>query len=90
MRLLLVEDDREISRMLEGYLANENFDVVCAMDGEEAIRRFGGGFSDGLDGVGNLPCLIDPRPDASEPIHHLLVGGPGFGAARCFMEATLQ
>ena len=28
MRLLLVEDDREISRMLEGYLANENFDVV--------------------------------------------------------------
>ena len=44
MRLLLVEDDREISRMLEGYLANENFDVVCAMDGEEAIRRFDGGF----------------------------------------------
>ena len=37
MRLLLVEDDREISRMLEGYLANENFDVVCAMDGEEAL-----------------------------------------------------
>ncbi len=44
MRLLLVEDDREISRMLEGYLANENFDVVCAMDGEEALRRFDGGF----------------------------------------------
>ena len=44
MRLLLVEDDREISRMLEGYLANENFDIVCAMDGEEAIRRFDGGF----------------------------------------------
>ena len=42
MRLLLVEDDREISRMLEGYLAKENFDVVCAMDGEEAIRRFDG------------------------------------------------
>ena len=44
MRLLLVEDDREISRMLEGYLANENFEVVCAMDGEEAIGRFDSGF----------------------------------------------
>ena len=44
MRLLLVEDDREISRMLKGYLENENFDIVCAMDGEEAIQKFDADF----------------------------------------------
>lgn len=40
MRLLLVEDDSEISRMLKGYLENENFETVCAMDGEEAVQKF--------------------------------------------------
>lgn len=44
MRLLLVEDDREISRMLEGYLEKENFDIVCAMDGEQALQKFDGNF----------------------------------------------
>lgn len=44
MRLFLVEDDVEISGMLEGYLAKENFDIVCAMDGEEAIQKFDGDF----------------------------------------------
>ena len=40
MRLLLVEDDNEISRMLKGYLENENFEILCAMDGEEALQKF--------------------------------------------------
>ena len=40
MRLLLVEDDNEISRMLKGYLENENFEILCAMDGEEALKKF--------------------------------------------------
>lgn len=44
MRLLLVEDDGEISRMLEGYLEKENFDIVCAMDGEQALQKFDGKF----------------------------------------------
>lgn len=40
MKLLLIEDDREISLMLKNYLETENFQVVCAADGEEACRQF--------------------------------------------------
>lgn len=40
MKLLLVEDDIEISRMLKDYLSAENYEVVCAADGEEACEKF--------------------------------------------------
>lgn len=39
-KILLVEDDAEISEMLKNYLKTENYDVVCAFDGEEACRQF--------------------------------------------------
>ena len=45
-KILLVEDDREISEMLSNYLMTENYDVACAFDGQEACRLFEqGGFS---------------------------------------------
>lgn len=40
MRILLVEDDREISEMLEEFLVQEAFEVVPAFDGMEACRKF--------------------------------------------------
>lgn len=40
MRLLLVEDDLEISQMLKDYLETEDYEVICAADGEEACGRF--------------------------------------------------
>ena len=40
MRLLLVEDDMEISQMLKNYLATENYEVVNAADGEEALEKW--------------------------------------------------
>ncbi len=40
MRLLLVEDDPEISQMLKNYLETEDYRVVCAADGEEACGKF--------------------------------------------------
>ena len=40
MKLLLVEDDREISEMLQNFLQTENFDVDTAFDGENACRLF--------------------------------------------------
>lgn len=44
-KILLVEDDRKISEMLRNYLMTENYDVVCAFDGQEACRLFAeGGF----------------------------------------------
>lgn len=40
MKLLLVEDDLEISEMLKNYLETENYEVTCAADGEEACAAF--------------------------------------------------
>jgi DNA-binding response OmpR family regulator len=39
-RILLVEDDRSISEMVEAYLTLEGFHIVHAADGEEALRLF--------------------------------------------------
>lgn len=39
-KILLVEDDAEISEMLRNYLMTENYDVICAVDGQEACRKF--------------------------------------------------
>ena len=33
MKLLLVEDDIEISQMLKSYLEAENYEVICTVDG---------------------------------------------------------
>ena len=40
MKLLLVEDDIEISQMLKDYLKAENYEVICAADGEEACEKY--------------------------------------------------
>ncbi len=40
MKILLVEDDAEISEMLKSFLITENFEVVCATDGESALEKF--------------------------------------------------
>lgn len=39
MKLLLVEDDMEICQMLKDYLKAENYEVICAADGEEACEK---------------------------------------------------
>lgn len=39
-RILLVEDNSEISEMLKDYLTAENYEVVCAADGQEACALF--------------------------------------------------
>lgn len=46
MRLLLVEDDIEISLMLKNYLATENYEVVHAADGAEALEKWKQNFYD--------------------------------------------
>ena len=49
-RILLVEDDIEISEMLKGYLETEQYEVLCAADGREACRLF--------DTVGELDLVL--------------------------------
>ncbi|GIN18891.1 response regulator transcription factor [Siminovitchia fordii] len=39
-KILLVEDDIEISEMLNIHLTNEHYQVECAYDGEEAMEKF--------------------------------------------------
>lgn len=40
MKILLVEDDVEISDMLKKYLGTEGFEVTAAYDGESACEKF--------------------------------------------------
>ncbi|WP_282139756.1 response regulator transcription factor [Cytobacillus oceanisediminis] len=39
-RILLVEDDREINKLIKDHLEHENFTVLTAFDGEEALSLF--------------------------------------------------
>ncbi len=39
-KILLIEDDTEISNMLKNFLITENFEVVAAFDGESACAKF--------------------------------------------------
>ncbi len=39
-KILLVEDDAEISEMLKNYLETENYEVACALDGQHACAMF--------------------------------------------------
>jgi len=40
IRILVVEDDREINRLVAEALTREGFAVMCAYDGADALRRF--------------------------------------------------
>ncbi len=39
-KILLIEDDTEISDMLKNFLMTENFEVITAYDGESACEQF--------------------------------------------------
>lgn len=43
-KILLIEDDTEIREMLTNYLTTENYEVTCAVDGQEACTQFDHGF----------------------------------------------
>ena len=74
MRILLVEDDIEISRMLRDYLSVENYEVVCAGDGEAARVRFDSGSYDivlldlMLPKVGGMDVMKYIRQASTVPI----------------------
>lgn len=60
-KILLVEDDIEISTMLKNFLATENFEIVTAYDGESACNQF---FSDSFSLV--LLDLMIPKMSGIE------------------------
>lgn len=61
MKLLLVEDDMEISTMLKTFLTTEQFEIVTAPDGESACETF---FSDEFSLV--LLDLMIPKINGME------------------------
>ncbi len=61
MKILLVEDDIEISAMLQNFLMTENYDVITASDGESACKKF---FSDDFGLV--LLDLMIPKKSGME------------------------
>lgn len=61
MKILLVEDDIEISTMLKNFLTTENFEVITALDGESACEKF---FSDNFSLV--LLDLMIPKMNGIE------------------------
>lgn len=65
-RILLVEDDTEISDMLRSYLATENYEVDCAFDGQEACDRFD---KDSFDLV--LLDLMIPKVSGMSVMKHI-------------------
>ena len=56
MKILLVEDDKFLRTLLEKKLINEGFEVVTAVDGEEAINKI---VSENIDLI--LLDIILPR-----------------------------
>lgn len=60
-KILLVEDDIEISTMLKNFLTTENFQVVTALDGETACEKF---FADNFSLV--LLDLMIPKMNGIE------------------------
>ena len=65
-RILLIEDDLEISEMLKDYLTVENYEVVCAADGQEACTLFD---ASGFDLV--LLDLMIPKISGMEVMQHI-------------------
>lgn len=61
MKILLVEDDIEITTMLKNFLITENFEVITALDGESACEKF---FSDSFSLV--LLDLMIPKMNGIE------------------------
>ncbi len=57
MKILLVEDDMEISAMLKSFLMTENYEVIAVSDGESACEKF---FSDDF-GLVLLDLMIPKR-----------------------------
>ena len=74
MRVLVVDDEEHLRRVMRLALEADGYEVAEAPDGEEALRQFGNGSSvdatlldqkmPGLDGLETLRRMKQRRPDA--------------------------
>lgn len=74
MKILLVEDDKEISEMLNDFLQMEGFEVQSSFDGEQAVKTFFSGSYDlvildlMLPKIGGLEVMKRIRKESVVPI----------------------
>lgn len=62
-KILIAEDDQEISRSIEIYLVNQGYEVIKAFNGEEAVEKF---FTQGADLI--IMDLMMPKLKGEEAI----------------------
>ena len=67
MKILVVDDDREIVELLSIYLRNEKFDIVKAYDGKQALEKLQA-YSD-IDMV--ILDIMMPRLDGISVVHEI-------------------
>jgi DNA-binding NtrC family response regulator len=89
-RVLVVDDDEGIRELLTDYLNNFGYEVVCAVNGQEAVQKYKAGHFDivlsdlvmsPMDGLGLLGEIRKMDPDA---IFIMITGYPSIDSA---MEA---
>ncbi len=77
VRLLYVDDDRALARLVQKELGRHGYDVVCAGDGDEGLRLMAEGgwdvcaldhYMPGRDGIDVLPEMI-ALPDAPPVVY---------------------
>lgn len=68
--ILVVEDEQKIAEVLKSYLEREGFSVVCASDGEEALRLY-----QSLSPVLVLLDLMLPKRSGEEVCREIRVRG---------------
>ena len=73
MKILLVEDDTEISDMLRNFLISENFEVTAAFDGESACGEFFADESSALLWMGLTPVrkVLSEVPQSQKSTHSI-------------------
>ena len=72
-RLLVIDDEKNIREGLADFLKMENYDVVCAVDGEEGWKRFSEGDIDLV-----ITDLRMPGMGGDELMRRILSHAPGF------------
>ena len=66
MRLLLAEDEKELSKALAVILTHNGYEVECVYDGEEALEK---GLKEKFDGF--ILDIMMPKLDGIEVLRHL-------------------
>lgn len=75
MKILVVDDDREIAQLLEIYIKNEGYTPIAAYNGEEALSMLHTNSDIGLvildimmPGMSGIEVINEIRKDSQVPI----------------------